>query len=164
MVEHSSRDVLLRPGQFRESAVDVVVDDLLGPAEPAERLDPEPLRSCRPFLVPEPLHHELEIGRLDADDAVAALDGSAAGLADADLAGQHLLQHGVDEFRLDLDPIFVTGEAVVLGDRLDDRRAGGLYVEVLQAQVVAQNARDPALEGVELGKRVLADGEEEVHP
>ena len=61
-------------------------------------------------------------------------------------------------------PICVTDEAVVLGDRLDDRRAGGLYVEVLQAQVVAQNARDPALEGVELGKRILADGEEEVHP
>ena len=120
--------------------------------------------ACRPFLVPEPLHHELEIRRLDADDAVAALDGSAARLADADLAGQHLLQHGVDEFRLDLDPIGVTDEAVVLGDRLDDRRAGGLYVEVLQAQVVAQNARDPALEGVELGKRILADGEEEVHP
>ena len=59
-------------------------------------------------------------------------------LADADLAGQHLLQHGVDELRLDLDPIVVTDEAVVLGDRLDDRRAGGLYVEVLQAQVVAR--------------------------
>ena len=126
MVEHSSRDVLLRPGQCREGAVDVVVDDLLRPAEPAERLDAEPRRACRPFLVPEPLHHELEIRRLDADDAVAALDGSAARLADADLAGQHLLQHDVDELRLDLDPICVTDEAVVLGDRLDDRRAGGL--------------------------------------
>src|SRR5205085_12614517 len=53
-------------------------------------------------------------------------------------------------------------ELVVALDRPEDRVAAAAPVEVVEAQVVREEARDPALEGVELRERVLAQAEQEV--
>ena len=63
-----------------------------------------------------------------------------------------------------LDRLVRSGQPVVLARSgptiaVARRRA----VEVIEAQVVAEDVRDPPLEGVELRERVLADREQEVH-
>ena len=137
-------DVLLVGRQLGQRAVDVVADDLLGAAEPAQGPEPERARAGAPLLVPQPLHDELEVRRLDPDRAVAALDRPAPGLADLDLAGDDLLEHRVDELRLDLDALVLRRRARCSArDRLDDRGARRARVEVLEAQVVAEHVRDP---------------------
>ena len=86
-------------------------------------------------------------------------------LADADLAGDDLVEHRVDELRLDLDALVAPRRARLysaIGPTIAARAAARL--EVLEAEVVPEHVRDPALEGVELGERVLADREQEVHP
>ena len=116
------------------------------------------------LLVPQPLHHELEVGRLDANDAVPTLDGSSPDLADADLAGDDLVEHRLDEPRLDLDGALLGDTPVVLRNRLHDRCAGGGRIEMLESEIVPEHARDPSPEDVELGQRILAYGKQEVHP
>ena len=50
-----------------------------------------------------------------------------------------------------------------LRQRLEDGGARGIDVQVVQPKHVAEEARDSALEGVQLRERVVADPEQDVH-
>ena len=64
VVEDPRGDVLLRRRQLGHRAFEVLLDDVLRATEALERLHAT-LGARRPLLVPEPLHDELEVRRLD---------------------------------------------------------------------------------------------------
>ena len=97
-------DVLRRLRERRHRRVEVRADDPLGAAEALERLQAQHVRPGRPLLVPEPREHELEVRRLDRRLALlVACGGPGAGGSDEHLPGLDLVEHGLDERRLDLD-------------------------------------------------------------
>src|SRR6266545_3612703 len=141
--------------------------DLLGTAEAVERRPPE---SCRllpcagDVLLPQPTHDQLQVGRLDALDRGAisigvVVDGAAASFADQHPTHSNLVQHRVDETRLDSD--LPVDEVVVALDRSLDGRARRRPIQVLDTQIVRKQIGDAAFEAVQLGERVLTDGYEE---
>ncbi len=78
MVEEPRGNVLLLGGELRHRAFEVLLDDVLGTAERVERLGAQGSRTRRPLLVPEALHDELEVRRLDARAGVGGVDCTKA--------------------------------------------------------------------------------------
>ncbi len=79
-------------------------------------------------------------------------------LLEDDLAGRHLIEHRLDEGRLDVDALFACGrEFVVLVDWTSDRLFRRVPVEVLEAQVSPEQSRDLTFEAIELRERVFSD-------
>ena len=155
--------VALGVGHAGQRVVDVRPDDRAGAPEPSERLDAQQPRAGGRLLVPDPLHHELQVGGLDAH-AVAGRRARRRVLADRHAPAPHLLQHGVHERRFDVPPHLVVGEAPVERRHgLDERPARGGLVEEVEMQVVAVDVRDPALEPLPDERvGVLAHRDEEV--
>ena len=118
-------------------------------------------RSLCDLDLPDPVHHELEEGRLDAPLGLVATCRSIARAralgSETDLTDGNLVEDGVDEGVFDTD-----ATAAELLDRLDDRVAGGRPAEMLDVEPVREERRDPSLEAVEPGEGVLADRDEEV--
>jgi hypothetical protein len=81
----------------------VLLDDVLGSPEPLEGLGAQCVRTRRRSSFPDALHDELEVGRLDALLRIRALDRSEPTESGLDLAGSHLVEHALDELRLDGD-------------------------------------------------------------
>ena len=160
VVEDARRLVPLVVGQRPERALEVLGDDPLRSAESRERREPEGARAGRPLLLPEALHDELEIRRLDPSLACGRDPAAAHALVDP--TGLDLVEHGLDE--LGVDSHRLAAELAVALDRTDDRLAPSLPIEMVEPQVVAEEVRDPGLERVELRQRVLPQAEQEVRP
>ena len=121
------------------------------------------MRTRRALGLPEPRHHELQERRLDPPARDVFVDAAATALSQLDLPCSHLIEHGLDERRLDLDGP-VRGQLVVAVDRSDDRLARRVPVEMVEPEVVAEHVGNAGLEPVELRERVLADREQEARP
>src|SRR5881396_4182487 len=106
------------------------------------------------LLVPDAFHHELEIRRLDAARVRFAGRKSTACLSEIDLTPGRLREDGFDQLGLDHDRL--VGELVVALDRFCDRVARRGPVEMIEAEVVREEARDAALESVELGEGIVS--------
>ena len=129
VAEGLRHDVPVRRRQRAERGIEMRSHDPVGAAEPLERLQTEDPRPTPPLLVPEPSEDELKIGRLDAHSVLA----SSGGIAEADLAGGHLLEHRLDQRRLDLHLLAGVGDHPVPAlERLEDRPPRGVPVEVLE--------------------------------
>ena len=61
VVEECGDEILLLSAQPFQGALQVAPDDLPGAAETLQRLEAKHLRARRAFLVPEPLHDELQV-------------------------------------------------------------------------------------------------------
>ena len=101
VLEERCRDVLLPGRQRLDRPLEVVRHDLCCASEPGERRGPERRRATRALDVPQPLHHELQVRRLDAGRAaVRVLHAEAAG-AELDAPGADAVEHVVDQRVLD---------------------------------------------------------------
>src|SRR5205807_3857518 len=154
--------VALRRRKRRHRTLQVLGDDPLGAAEARERREPKRGRAGRPRLLPEALHDELEVRRLDPARVTGARDRAAAVHAVVDPAALHLVEDGLDERGLDAHGL--AAELAVALERADDRLAPARPVEMVEPEVVAEEVRDPGLERVELRERVLPQAEQEVRP
>ena len=74
VVEEPRGDVLLLGGELGHRALEMLLDDVLRAPEALERLEPKDVGAGRALLLPQPLHDELEVRRLDPRAVVAALD------------------------------------------------------------------------------------------
>src|SRR5207237_6918571 len=141
VVEHPRGLVALRRRKRRHRALEVLGDDPLGTAEAGERREPKRGRAGRPLLLPEALHDELEVGRLDPAGVTGARDRAAAVHAVVDPAALHLVEDGLDERGLDARPL--AAELAVALEGADDRLAPTRPVEMVEPEVVAEEVRDP---------------------
>ena len=73
------------------------------------------------------------------------------------------IQHPADQLRLGRPRLLVCEQLVVAPERLQDRRLGLADAQVPDAHVVLEQVGDAALEPVQPGQRVLADGDQEAH-
>ena len=158
LAEHRRRDVLLRRLQPTQRPLEMFPDDRLGAAELPKRGQAQNVRAALALGFPEPLEHELEVGRFDALNV--CLDAAPACPADVDPARGHLVEHGLDQ--LGLGSHARARELVVVLDGPEDCCPSARAVEVVEAQVVRKEVRDPPLEGIELRERVLPQAEQEV--
>ena len=159
VAECARRDVTLLGRQGAHRLVQVGADDALRAAERLERGQPHHVRAGGGLLRPQAREHELEVGRLDLPDAAADL--LRAALGDLEPARLDLVEDGVDERRLDARPVRARYEVRPALERALDRLPGRRAIEVLEAQVVVEQVRDPALEPVEARDRVLADRDQD---
>ena len=109
--------------------------------------------------MPEPLQDELEVRGLDPAGRRFVRAQPAARGAEVDLARGSLVEHFLDERRLDLDRL--AGELVEALHGSHDRFSGGVAIEVVEPQVVREEVRNPALEAVELGECVVPQRDED---
>ena len=83
----------------------MLLDDVLRTAQPFDRLDAE-LRGARSvLLLPETLHDELEVRRLDPPTDVAALNAPEPAECRLDLTCADLVEHTVDQARSTTRPL-----------------------------------------------------------
>ena len=74
-----------------------------------------------------------------------------------------VVEHRIDERRLDRDLLVVIGELVVVAERAEDAARLRFAVEPIEPEVVREECRDPRLEHVETRELVVADPENDVH-
>ena len=160
MVEEPSRDVSLLWRQRLDRPLEVVGDDLARTTEPRERRGAEGRGALRALDVPQPLHDELQVRRLDSRWAAVPTLGARAAQAQLDPSCPDAVEDVSDE--LVLDRHGVTLELGPALERLHDRRATRRTVEVIQAQHVSEQVWDRALEPIEGGERVLAERQQHV--
>ena len=103
--------------------------DRLGTAEAAQRLRAQHARACLALGLPDPLHHELQVGRLDPARAVEL----------------HLPQHAVDERRTRCPSLVARRQARSSGSSGPTMAARAAEtVEMVEPQPVREHVRDPA--------------------
>ena len=139
VVEEPRRDVLLLRRELRERTLEVLLDDVARASQPGERRGAERVRSRRALLVPEPLHHELEVRRLDPFAGLVPSTAPRPPRA-ARSARTDLVQHALDELRLDRDRL--AGELAEALDRPHDGRARRLAIEAVEPQRVREDTGD----------------------
>ena len=147
MLEDAIRDVLLALVEDRERAVEVLPNDLAGSPELRKRRGPKLIRPAFGLDLPEPLHHQLQIGRLDPRRVV----GSSC-----------LIEHRGDELRFDDDPVVRRSQVVELLHRAEDGGRCCLSVEAIETYHVGEQVRECASECVELRESVVSEREEDV--
>ena len=74
-------------GQLSHGAFEMLFDDLLSSAQTIERLDAKHIGAGGALFLPQPLHDELEIRRLDACAVFSALHRAEATESGLDLSG-----------------------------------------------------------------------------
>ena len=152
-------------GERGHRAVEVILDDPRSTAEAAQRLGAEPPRSAFGLDLPEALEDELEMGRLDPSMLCGAFLGAPeTRVTEPDSTGLDRVEGVVHELVLDLDGLVCGNELVVALERAANRAVGGTAIETVEAQRVPKQAGQLRLEGVELGERVFANAEDDVHP
>ena len=139
----------------------MLFDDPRGTAKLYKRRRVKRARATLSLDVPQPLHHELEERGLDPA-AILALGDDPAPLGDGDLPCRDLVEDGLDELRLRLARLLPP--QCERGERPHDRVATLLPGQVVEAQEIPEEARDPRLERVELRQRIVADAEEHADP
>ena len=144
LADDSRSRLLLRERQPLERPLDVLADDGARAADLAERREPKLARARLPLALPETLEDELEVRSLDAG------------------VGRRLVEHRLDERVLGRE--LLAAQLAVAGERAEDRGASGVAVEPVEAEEVREQLGDPAGELVELGQRVVAEGEQDVDP
>jgi hypothetical protein len=163
--ERVRRDVLLGPVERGERVQQVVLDDALCAAELLEAGEGEVAAARLDGRAPQPFHHELEERRLDLVFDRQVPIGTLGAVAAREAARGRRVDHGLGQRRLERVRRLVRRQAAVpFLDRAVDRVPRGRAAEVVDPNVVCEQARDPALEAVELRPRVLSDREQEVHP
>ena len=105
-------------------------DDRFGAAERNEGRCSQAVGSCGSLLLPDPLEDELEIRRLDPTRARLVRGQATSGRAEIDLAGRRLVEHCLDELRLDLDRS--ARELVEALHGPNDGLAGGPAIEMVE--------------------------------
>ena len=118
-------------------------------------------RALRALDVPQSLHHELQVRRLDPRRAAVAASRAPrppgpSSMRPAPTPSSTAATSSssiVDGIPLELAPAL---------ERLDDRRATGRAIEVIEAEDVPEQVRDRALQPVERGERVLPQREQHV--
>jgi hypothetical protein len=163
---NARRDLLLLAAQLRHSVVEAIAEELRSAAE----VVPECLRAERPraelgLSLPESRQHHLEDRCLDASFCGHALTqrSRAEGLARHAVC-PHLVENVIDELVFDLDRLVGRDVTAVLLDRQRHGVAGSVEPEVVDLQPIVEQARDPALEAVQLSERVIANRKKEVRP
>ena len=110
--------------------------------------------------LPEPLEHELEVWRLDAALAPPFVNEATPGRVLLDPAGGDLVEHGLDELVLGVTSARQarrTLAAALRSPSARQRASGG------RGGGRCRTAREPTLERVEVGERVVTDAEQNVH-
>ena len=161
MVEDARRNLPLVGRQRLDRPLEVIRDDLPRAAERVERLRAQRRRPGSPLDVPEPLHDELEIRRLDPARRPVLLDDAEPARPELDPARADAVEDPLDEHVLG-DHVFTLQRTPALQGS-DDRRSPGGAVEPVEAEHVAEQVRDPPFEAVEPRERVLAQRKEHVH-
>ena len=186
VLENVHGGVDLRSGQIAEGVLQVLSDDLLRTAELFQRREPQHARAGAPFragtdlVIPQALHDQLEVGRLDAvrvgnARAVGATVGVArvplrichlplAGVLSAHLANFDLAEHRVDEVILERHVRVRLDELVEPRDRPGYRLSCGVTREWRHPQPRVQEPRNGPFEPIQLRERILSDRDEDVHP
>ena len=150
VMEHACRGIALARFERAKRALQMRPQDPARASELVQRRAPEEIRTTFPLRLPEPLHHELQVGRLDPL-RVARPDRTERDATERDPADDRLIEDGFDETGLDLH-----GQVRVdLGHalhRAGDRRSCGLAIEAVERQVVAEHIRNQPGEDVELAR------------
>src|SRR5262245_26434760 len=164
MAEDIRCGVSLRRREGCQGSLEVALDDRLSPTEPAKGRQPQHPRAALALDLPDSLHHELEVRRLDALRGrwADALGRPPARERRLDPTRLDLGEHRVGERRLDRDGPVFTGQLVVTIQRPEDGRPGCLVIEVIESDRIREEPRDPRLEDVELGESVVPDAEQDV--
>ena len=131
VVEEARRDLALLGRQRVDRSLQVIGDDLAGAAERIERLGPQRRRSRAALDVPEALHHELEVRRLDPDGLPVRLDRAETARSELDPAGAHAVQDALDEHVLGVDVLSLELSPAL--ERAEDRQASGGSIEPVEA-------------------------------
>ena len=166
VVEDGRGHLLLLGRQPVQRLVQVRADDPLGAAEGLKGRDPQPPRPLLGLPRPQAGQHHLEVGGLDR--RVGQVAGRPGGPAPPDHRQHHPadpdpLQHPADQLRLGRPRLLVSEQLVVPPERLQDRGLGLADAQMPDAHVVLEQVGDAALEAVQPGQRVLADGDQEAH-
>ena len=163
VVEEPRSDVALRGRQRLDRALEVIGDDLARTTELVERRGAQRRRAARALDVPEPLHHELQVR---APRSPRARPFPLVGSRPARPSSIRPVPTPSSTSPTSASSIVtvVAFELAPALERLDDRRATGGAVEVVEAEDVAEQVRDRRLEPVERGERVLAQREQHVDP
>ena len=133
-----------------------------GPPRSLERAQSQDIGTFRPLDLPEPLHDELEVRRLDPRVSLRRSRTPASSLCLYERFRADPGQHGVDQIWLDGQGVRARHED---GEPLggpEDRAASRVDGEAIELQPVGQQRGKPAFEHVEPRKRVLADRDEHV--
>ena len=141
----------------------MVSDDLRGPAELLERAQAQDIRARRALDLPQTLHDDLQVGRLDPRTPAGGLGAAAATLGADQRACLNSREHGVDELGLDGDRRGLRRERSESLDRAEDRAPSRSDGQMVELEAVREHPRKLALEGVEAGERVVANRDEDVH-
>ena len=162
MAKHRSGEISLARIEVGQRALEVRADDRLRVAEALEGRKTECGRAFGPLLLPQTAQHELEVGGFDATCVLYVVDPTRAACTEIDPADAGLLEHRLDQLRLDLD-VFAR-EPVVALDRAENRRAGRGTIELLETKVVGEEPGNARLELIEKARQgVVACGEEDRH-
>ena len=124
--------------QARERAFEMLLDDPARTTQLGQRRRVEDERPPPALHLPEPLHHQLQVRRLDTATATSAGDDTAAGEPSFDPTGRDLVDDRRDQGRLDDD--LRPADRLQLGQRFDDRRMRAVDVEVVEPEHVARTA------------------------
>ena len=162
VAEHACGRVLLGRRERAERALEVVFDHLLSSTQPAQGVERQRAGAGCLLDLPQPLHHELQVGGLDGLGRSRLGGPTPARLPVVEHACLDLSEHGIDERRLDFDSLVGRGKLVVDAHGPDDRRAAGLAVESLEPQPVREQVRELRLEDVERRQRLLPQREQAV--
>src|SRR5262249_58592633 len=121
-----------------EGAREVRLADLPGPAEALECRQSQHTRALGALDLPEPLHHEVEVGRLDPGLCRRSLRDASATARLHDGTGDYAGEDGFDERRLDREPFLLGDECAVALDRADDGAPSGRAREVVEPETVRE--------------------------
>ena len=158
-----TRGVILLGGrQCADDGVEMGTYDALRAAQTLQGRQAQDRFAGLHFFGPQTAHHQLQIGRLHTRRTAGAAHGAAARFSHKHLVGLHLRQHLIHQGRFDGDGLDWRHEAVVGQQRLLDGVAGGRHIQVLDAQVVLEQAGNAALEAIKPGQGILTNGNEEV--
>jgi hypothetical protein len=102
-----------------------------------------------PLRLPQPLHHELEVRGLDVSLPNVRCGAAASDASKDDAPDPHLVEHRLDQFRLDRDARHVR-EFVVTRDRSSDCCAPGRSVEPINGNSIPEHVRYAAGKRIEL--------------
>ena len=152
--------VPLRGVERLDRALEVVGHDLPGAAERLEGRRTQRGRPGGALDVPQPLHHELQVRRLDPARGAVALGDAETARAELDPSRADAVEDTLDEHVLGDDLLAFELAPALQGP--DDRRPPGNPVEPVETQDVGEQARDVAFEPVEPRERVLAQRQEHV--
>jgi hypothetical protein len=161
VVEDARSDVLLRSGQLSHRSLEVLLHDALSATEPRKRFGAQHARTPRVLLLPDSLHDELQVRRLDSSPEVGDLDHAEPPDRRLDLPGTDLVENPLDELRLDRHRAACELREAL--GRPQDRRPCSRAVETVESKGVGEEPRDAPGEAVELRERVLAQRDEDVH-